>query len=334
MLPAQELRRHGVALIPLPLLSAEQAEILHNGSSASRARAVIAGRRRFRRDLDRIGDANVVVVQRQVDLLPGRRLERAVMNGRALVLDVDDAVWLPQPDGHPLARLRRKAAKLKWLASQADRVIAGNDYLADWLGSYARDVTVVPSLVDTERVATKVHLASSTIVLGWIGSPSTARYLRGIDAALAAFARAHPELDVELVVVGGPAPRIPAVRVEQWRWSEQHESEALTRMDVGLMPLPDNEWTRGKCAYKALQYMSAGVPVVADDVGLTGQVVGDELGGLLATSPGDWKHALERLAASADLRARMGAAGRARVEAEFSIQAWAPRLSSLISGAA
>jgi glycosyltransferase involved in cell wall biosynthesis len=144
----------------------------------------------------------------------------------------------------------------------------------------------------------------------------------------------HPDLSVTLVVVGGPAsvPAIPGVTVDRWRWSERHERDALMRMDIGLMPMPDNAWTRGKCAYKALQYMSAGVPVIADDVGLTGKVVGHESGGLLAASPADWKQALARLASSADLRSRIGATGRARVERDFSVRAWGARLAALISG--
>lgn len=254
------------------------------------------------------------------------------MKGRGLVLDVDDAVWLPEPGGHPLARLRRNAAKLIWLASRADRVIAGNDHLADWLGQHTRDVTVVPSLVDTDRVATKVHRDSSTIVLGWIGSPSTARYLTAIRGALEAFAGTHPELTVRLVVVGGQAPNVNGVEVDQWRWTEQSESDALSTMDVGLMPLPDNAWTRGKCAYKALQYMSAGVPVVADDVGLTGTIIGNGSAGILARTSSDWQEALEALASSAELRQRMGAAGRARVEREYSVRVWGPRLATVISG--
>lgn len=334
MLPAPELERRGVSLVSLPLLSVAQADILHTGSAAARARVVIASRRRLRRDLREVNDARIVVIERQVDLLPGRRLEHEAMDGRAVVLDVDDAVWLPQPGGHPLARLRRNADKLRWLASRADRVIAGNDYLAEWLAPHARHISVVPSLVDMERVPVKSHHDSSEIVLGWIGSPTTARYLHGIGDALEAFAKAHPDLTVRLIVVGGQASAIPGVSVDQSTWTEQHEADALAAMDIGLMPLPDNAWTRGKCAYKALQYMSAGVPVIADDVGVTVQVIGDESCGLLANSPADWVQALGRLATGAELRARLGAAGRARVEADFSVQAWGSRLAAIIAGAA
>ena len=316
----------------MPLFAAGEADAVHRGSTAARTRVVIGARRRFRRVLRDV-DADVVVIQRQVDPLPGRGLERAVMRKRALVLDVDDAVWLPEPGSHPLTRLRRSAQKLQWLASHADRVIAGNDYLAEWLSRHARDVRVIPSLVDTGNVALRTHRDTGEFVLGWIGSPSTARYLRSVVAPVAAFAASHPDLNVRLVAVGGPPPQIAAVRCEQWPWSAANEAAALEQMDVGLMPLPDNAWTRGKCAYKALQYMAAGVPAVADDVGLTGQVVGDEAGGLLARSPADWQHALERLAASVGLRSHLGATGRARVEAEYSVQAWSSRLAAVISGA-
>jgi glycosyltransferase involved in cell wall biosynthesis len=334
MIPAPELRRHGVSLVPLPLLTREQAAILHTGSPAARARVVIDGRRRFRRGLRPLGDIAAVVVQRQVDPLPGRRLERTVTHGRALILDVDDAIWLPQPGGHPLTRLRRNPSKLRWLATRAEHVIAGNDHLAEWLAPHARNLSVVPSLVDTAHVAPRQHADSDTIVLGWIGSPTTARYLHGIVAALAAFAAARPAGSVTLIVVGGPAPTVPGARVEQWTWSEEQETRALATMDIGLMPLPDDPWTRGKCAYKALQYMAAGVPVVADDVGVTGRVVGDGSGGLLAAAAADWPHALRRLADSAALRARLGAAGRARVEDDFSVRAWGARLAAIIAGAA
>ncbi len=332
LVPADELRRHGVGLVPLPLLSAQQAAALRSRSARRRAGAVIAGRRQWRRALEQIDGASVAVIQRQVDLLPGRRLECLVTRGRALVLDVDDAVWLPEPGSHPLARLRRNAEKLKWLAGRADRVIAGNEYLAEWLAGHARDVTVVPSLIDTDRAPRTIHQEGPAIVLGWIGSHSTARYLDRLGPTLAAFAAARRDLKMSLIVVGGAAPRVPGMLVSQWDWTEQREAEALGQIDIGLMPLPDNAWTRGKCAYKALQYMSAGVPVVADDVGVTGTVIGDGSAGVLARRPHDWETALGRLADSPDLRRRLGETGRAVVEQRFSVRRWGPVLAKLISG--
>lgn len=334
MLPAAELRQHGVSLVPLPVMSAEEADTIRTGSTAARVRTTLASRRRFRRALHDAGAIDVAVVQRQVDPLPGRRLDRLVVDGRALVLDVDDAVWLPEPGAHPIARFRRSAEKLAWLAGRADQVIAGNDYLAEWLSGHARSVAVVPSLVDCDRVATRTHTAAETLMLGWIGSPSTARYLASTAPALARFADAHPEIQVKLLVVGGPAPAVEGVEVIGKPWSEAAETAALSRIDVGLMPLPDDPWTRGKCAYKALQYMSAAVPVLADDVGLTGVVVGDGSAGILARSPGDWVDGLAQLSASPELRQSMGDTGRLRVEREYSVRAWGSTLAALIAGAA
>jgi glycosyltransferase involved in cell wall biosynthesis len=332
LLPAPALQRHGVYIVALPLFTAEEAAAVHRGTLRSRLRVLGTARARSRAELRRRSDATVVVIQGQLDPLPGRRLERDAIRGRELVLDVDDAIWLPQPGGHPLARLRRGAAKLRWLAGRADRVIAGNDYLADWLSTYSREVSVVPSLVDTGTVARRAHRESSSLVVGWIGSASTSRYLEAVSGPLTEFARGRPDLAVKLLVIGGTAPDVPGVKVEQHRWSEAQERAALEQMDVGLMPLPDNPWTRGKCAYKALQYMSAGVPVIADDVGLTATVIGDGDAGLLTDGPAAWMHALHRLADDANLRIRMGQLGSARVEERFSVRAWAPRLAALISG--
>jgi len=330
-LPAEALRANGVNLRLLPLFTPAEAEIVRSGALAARGRTLLGARRRLGPELRRIQDADVVVIQRQVDLFPSRTLERQAIAGRALILDVDDAMWLPQPGGHPLGRLRRNGAKLRWLAGRADHVIAGNEYLAEWLSRYARRVSVVPSLVDVEKVTPRVHRAAGTLTLGWIGSHSTVRYLDALGPVLAGFARAHPDLPVTLIVVGGRVAAIPGVRIEHWPWNVEAETAALAAMDVGLMPLPDNAWTRGKCAYKALQYMAAAVPVLADDVGVTASVVGEDAG-ILARGPGSWQSALERLATDVTLRELMGAQGRARVTADFSVSAWAPQLARVIAG--
>ena len=127
-------------------------------------------------------------------------------------------------------------------------------------------------------------------------------------------------------------PKVDGLRVVLHRWSEPAERAVLDRMDVGLMPLPDDPWARGKCAYKALQYMAAGVPVVADDVGITAAVIGDGQAGLIVSRPRDWVDGIVQLARDPELRNRLGAAGRRRVEADFSTARWAPVLAAAIRG--
>ena len=333
-IPGPELERRGVRLQHYPLLNQAQDEMLHGASVARRLQAALQARRDLRRRVAGAdGQLDVALVQRQVDLLPTLALERLVARDRRLVLDVDDAIWLdasPGARGHRLAALKGTARKVRWLAERAETVIAGNDLLAEWLSRHSQNVVVVPSLVEHREIPLREHTASDRIVLGWIGSPSTAPSLNRLREPLRELVAGHPDLEVELLVVGGEPLAVEGATVRGEPWSEQSERDFLQQVDVGLMPLPDNAWTRGKCAYKALQYMAAGIPVLADDVGVSAQVIGHERGGLVAESDSDWTQYLSALAADPDLRGRLGLEGRKRVAEGFSVEAWAPTLARIL----
>jgi glycosyltransferase involved in cell wall biosynthesis len=334
-IPSMELGRHGVAMRHFPLLDERQDAIFHSGSAARRLQVALAARRRLRRDLVAVdGDLDVALIQRQVDLLPSLRLERLASARRRVVLDVDDAIWLDRSRaarGHPLAVLKGTARKIRWLAARADVVIAGNEMLADWLAAYAREVVLVPSLVEHREIPPRRHEQRDRVVLGWIGSPSTAPSLSRLGDQLSRLA-AMRDVPTQLLVVGGPAPHVEGMEVRSEPWSEESEHDFLQDVDIGLMPLPDDEWTRGKCAYKALQYMAAGIPVVADDVGVSARVIGHGASGLIAGREGDWIEHLRTLAGDPALRTRLGTTGRERVAREFSVEAWAPRLADVLRG--
>jgi len=335
-IPSPELARHGVDLRHFPLLDERQDSVLHGGSQLARVQATLQARRRLRRRLAALdGELDVALVQRQVDLLPTLALERRVADRRRLVLDVDDAIWLDssrEAGGHRLALLKGTARKLRWLARRADTVVAGNETLADWLGRYAREVIVVPSLVEHRDFPPRSHAQSGRIVLGWLGSPSTAPALAALREPLRALARNAGKIEFELLVVGGPPPAAPGIPVREERWSEESEREFLRTVDIGLMPLPDNAWTRGKCAYKALQYMAAGIPVVADDVGISAAAIGHEQGGLIVPAGGDWVEPLRELGSDARMRSQLGRTGRDRVAEGYSVEAWAPVLAHVLRG--
>ena len=332
-IPAAELKRHGVQMRHLQLLDEQQDRTFHSGSPARRLQAALQARRRLRRELETTRSLDVALVQRQVDLMPSLRLERlAAAAGGRLVLDVDDAIWLdgsPEAGGHPLAALKGTRRKVRWLAERAETVIAGNELLAEWLARYAERVVVVPSLVEHRELTPRQHEQRERTVLGWIGSPSTARSLTRLREPLAALARQNERRQFELLVVGGPAPPVEGMKVRSEAWSEERERQFLGEVDIGLMPLPDNAWTRGKCAYKALQYMAAGIPVVADGVGVSADVIGHDRGGLIAASPRDWRDHMATLAGDPLLRARLGREGRARVAEGFSVEVWAPTLAEI-----
>ena len=330
-LPGRGLAAHGIDLELLPFFAGDGARRFREAGTLGKARILAGSRRRLRRELRAAEDVSTAVVQRQVDLAPTLALERAAARGRRLIYDVDDAVWLSgrQTGGHAASALKGAARKVRWLAERAEHTIAGNEILAEHLAAYSQRLTVVPSLVDPARYPLRRHEQGETLTLGWIGSPTTAPYLRGIVEAIERFASASPR-PVRLLVVGGSPPTVAGVQVEERAWSEAVERQVLTEIDVGLMPLEDTPWTRGKCAYKALQYMAAGIPPVADDVGVSATTVDGS--GYAVEGADAWVEALQALAADAALRSRLGEAGRRRVEERFSPRRWLPTIAAILRG--
>lgn len=330
-LPGRGLAAHDVALELLPLFRDDDARRFRAAGALGKVRILAGSRQRLKRELREAVGPATVVVQRQVDLAPSLGLERAAARGRRLVYDVDDAVWLSgrQTGGHPTSVLKGAARKVRWLAERAAHTIAGNEILAEHLSAHSERVTVVPSLVDPATYAVRAHEQGEALILGWIGSPTTAPYLERVKPVLERLAK-RSSRPVRLLVVGGSTGEIAGVRVEERAWSPEAERGTLDEMDVGLMPLEDTPWTRGKCAYKALQYMAAGIPAVADDVGVSATTIGGA--GYAVSGEDRWLEALRALADDAALRGRLGEAGRRRVEAEFSPERWLPTIAAILRG--
>jgi glycosyltransferase involved in cell wall biosynthesis len=331
-LPGRALVAQGILVEELPLFSVEQARRFRAARGFGKATALAQARRRLSRELrDGALDASVVLVQQRIDLGPSLGLERLATRDRRLIYDIDDAAWLSgrQTAGHYLNFLKGSGRKVRWLAERAAHIVAGSEILAEYLTRYDRPTTVVPSLIEPSGYPTRLHEQGSTITLGWIGSATTARYLQRVGPILERFAQqvARP---VRLVVVGGAAPRLRGVEIEERVWSTESELRALSEMDIGLMPLEDTPWSRGKCAYKALQYMASGIPPLVSDVGISAKVVAGA--GYVAAEDAGWLDGLHTLAQDADLRMRLGAVGRRRVEQHFSFARWLPVLAEIMAG--
>jgi len=273
---------------------------------------------------------SVVVVE--YELLPWcpAVLERwLAWRGCRIVVDYDDALF-HQYDLHPYRVVRgllgRKIATVMRLAHT---VVAGNAYLADYARrAGAARVELIPTVIDLARYPVMGAAgASGVFTIGWIGSPSTARYLRGIAPALAKLCR---DGRARVRLVGSGPVDLPGVSLEVVAWREETEVDEIRRFDVGIMPLPDEPWARGKCGFKLIQYMACGLPVVASPVGVNAEMVESGTNGFVATTVSDWVHALNKLAADPALRDRMGLAGRAKVERNYCLQVTAPRLFELL----
>jgi glycosyltransferase involved in cell wall biosynthesis len=249
-------------------------------------------------------------------------------NGIPFVFDFDDAVWVryvsPANSYFSYLRFPGKTATLCRLARH---VIAGNSYLRDYATRYNEHVSIVPSTIDTLKYEPISPRASTRPVIGWTGSYSTVQYLRLIRPALV---RLRARRDFRVVVVGGTGFEIDGVEVEHRPWRSATEVQDLSDFNVGIMPLADTEWERGKCGLKALQYMALGIPPVVSPVGVNREIVDHGQNGFLASTEDDWVETLDRLLADGDLRLRVGRAARATVETRFSARVQAPRVAQIL----
>ncbi len=252
-------------------------------------------------------------------------------SGVPYVVDYDDAIF-HRYDSHRNPLLRRLLGrKIDQVMRGAKLVIAGNDYLAEHARrAGASRVERVPTVVDLTRYHVTTPAEDRTYTVGWIGSPLTAPYLQLVRDALA---EVCSDGRVRVRLVGAGPVSLDHVAVDVRPWSESTEVAELQNFDVGIMPLRDEAWERGKCGYKLIQYMACARPVVASPVGASKQIVEHGMNGFLADTPAEWVGALRALQDPA-LRARMGAAGRAKVEHAYCVQVTAPRLASLLRGVA
>jgi len=254
-------------------------------------------------------------------------VEKLMISGVPYVLDFDDATF-HHYDSHRLDWVRKfYGSRIDGLMANATLVVGGNSYLnkraqkanAPW-------VELLPTVIDLNRYSVEAFSKTREIDglprIVWIGSPSTLRYLDLLSEPLQQLAMRVPFV---LRVIGGQID-MPGVQIETINWTEASEVESIATADVGVMPLFDSMWEKGKCGYKLIQYMASGLPVVASPVGVNIEIVQNGINGFLADKATDWLIALERLLTHPDLAAQMGQAGRRRVESEYCLQIAAPKL--------
>jgi len=252
-----------------------------------------------------------------------------------LVYDFDDAVFLENTsDANQRVAALKCPGKVASIIRRCDQVIAGNEYLAAYARRHHSAVHVIPTSVDVDVFvprATPPALDAPPVV-GWIGTPTTAAYLQELGPVLQALSRDHRFV---FRVAGASAGlEVSGVFVDNIAWSLDGEVELFNACDIGVYPLKDDEWSKGKCGFKAIQFMACGVPVVAAAVGVNREIIEDGVNGFLASTPGEWQAKLQRLLDDPHLRRRMGVAGRRTVQERYSVQVNAPRVADVLWQAA
>ena len=236
------------------------------------------------------------------------------------IVDYDDAIFHNYDMAQNKWVRRLLSSKIDTVMRHSYSVVAGNEYLANRaFEARAKRVFLVPTVVDIRRYSIDFRSQKDFLTVGWIGSPTTQAYL---ETLFPVFRALSSRMQFRLLLVGANSDivdRLPGLKVDLMPWSEDTEVLNIKAMDVGIMPLTDGPWEKGKCGYKLIQYMACGVPVVASPVGVNTSIVKDSGSGLLASSLEDWETCLASLLSSPELRYRYGSAGRASVESSYSI---------------
>lgn len=326
------LATEGISVDVSPLLSGSYLRSLYAGRSTLGEVLVGFGSRVLRILTSRSYD--LLWIEKELfPFLPAMTERVLGMVGLRYVVDYDDAIF-HRYDNHRSAMVRGLLGrKIDAVMRGASVVIAGNAYIAERARQAgARRVEILPTAVDLQRYQPRASAVDSRpVTIGWIGSPVTARYLRLVSRPLADL---QHNLQVNVSLIGSGPVEISSVAVNIMPWNEEEEAQQIASFDIGIMPLPDEPWERGKCGYKLIQYMAAAVPTVGSPVGVNAEVIQHGETGYLARTEEEWTEYLRRLVLDTELRRRFGAKGRLRAEERYSAAVMAQRLASILKRSA
>ena len=334
------LHQAGIETEHFPLFDNDYLKRMYGGQSINLQRLQLLARRILKMpSITGSGRFDLLWIEKELlPYLPFGLEKWLLDNGVPYVLDFDDAIFHNyDQSGNPLVR-RLLGHKIDRLMAGPRLVMCGNGYLA----ARARNagapwVEILPSTIDFEKYRTlpapqqPVISADNPLRIVWIGSPSTSKYLEIIRPVLEQLTSRYP---LELRVIGAEARQWPGVQSVHIPWASDTEARELNQSHLGIMPLEDTPWEQGKCGFKLIQYMAAGLPVIGSRVGMNIDIVQSGVHGFLVSGPEEWTQSIETLAASPELRSRMGAAGRKAAESTYSIAAVGPQLVQLLKQAA
>lgn len=307
------------------IISAEDDKILYlKGNQLKKAGVLRRSVSIRKKDVARMNDYDVIFIYREALMTGSTRFERAFRKSRAkLVLDFDDSIWLKNTSrANKRWDWMKNASKTDRLIELVDLVIVGNEYLAEHARGLNPNTVVIPSTIDTVKYTVKPSkVDTEPVCIGWSGSVSTIVHFEGI---LPVFRKLKEKYGarVRFKVIGQQKVSYPGLDIDTTIWNSEIEAEQLHDLDIGIMPLPDDKWSKGKCGMKGLQYMGVGIPAVLSPVGVNRDIVQDGLNGFLASTDEEWLEKLGILIENAELRQTMGGEARKTIEERYSVEAW------------
>jgi len=286
-------------------------------------------------DIPKTRKFDIVFIQRDLIIHIYPFIEKLIsLFNRRIIFDFDDAIYLYPPSKNPgfFFNLLWDRKKIERIIKLSKHVIVANGFLKKYAENFSKNVTVIPTSIDLGLYGPNNRLKDTNgkITIGWIGSQGTFGYLEKIFPVFIELAARY---EIELKVIGANGPRIDGVDTCYRDWNINTEIEDIYSFDIGIMPLTDDEWSRGKSGTKLLQYMAAGVPAVASPVGANTEIIKDGINGFLAADEEQWKEKIIALIEEKELSNQMAKRARADVEKFYSIQANAPKLINVLEEA-
>ncbi|MEN8251770.1 MAG: glycosyltransferase family 4 protein, partial [Bacteroidota bacterium] len=263
--------------------------------------------RQRRKDIKRAKTYDYIFIQREAFMTGTTWFEKQLVKSEVpVIFDFDDAIWTNDPGQHlgVLGRLKRPE-KTSEIISLANKVIAGNQYLANYASEYNKKVEVIPTTIDTRLYQPSFKPERDQLVIGWTGSFSTIKHFEMVLPVLKKLKERFGN-KISFSVIGDASYVNDPLNIKGIPWNSATEVEDLQAIDIGIMPLPDEEWTRGKCGAKGLQYMGLGIPTIMSPVGVNTEIIQDGENGFLASSDKEWVDKISRLIESSELREKLG----------------------------
>jgi len=262
---------------------------------------------------------DIVFVQRESFMLGTSFFEKQFAKKTKLVFDFDDSIWMQNVSAaNKKFSFLKNADKTRDIITRASIVFAGNKYLADFAKQFNSNVVIVPTTIDTELYKPVSKVSKEKICIGWSGSITTIEHMETKMQALKAIKKIYGD-KVYFKIIGDGSYFSEDLKTKGLPWKKESEIEDMLEFDIGIMPLPDTEWAKGKCGLKGLQYMALGIPTIMSPVGVNSEIITDSINGFLAGSDEEWVEKLSLLIDSFELRQKLGNAGCKTVEEKFSV---------------
>lgn len=275
------------------------------------------------KDLLRIKQYDIVFIFREAFFTGSFFFEKQfAKSGAKIIFDFDDAIWIDNvSEANKKISFLKNAAKTNEIIKLSDMVFAGNNYLANHASQYNSNVKVIPTTIDMVNVhnKTKVHQDKPELIIGWTGTHSSLVYLQAIENALALLKEKYK--NIKYLIISDKPPTFSKIEVDFLPWNLDSEIDDLLKIDIGIMPMIDEEWAKGKCGFKILQYLSLGIPAVATPVGVNAEIIEEGVNGYYAYNSEEW---LEKISLLIDfkIRSKMGNRGQQKVKDKFSVSAY------------